>query len=201
MIISYLEPRVSALIFEELPESARTEIAERISTTGRIAPEILKGLDRTVKQRFDTYIQSEFTRPGGIDRLVEILNVSSRKVEVGIVESFERSNPEMAEEVKKRMFVFDDIVLLDRKAMALVIEETDESDIAIALRGVDQRVKNHILEGGGPEFVNRVTKAMEEIGPVRLSDVERAQMRVISVIRQLEQQGMLHIARADEQIV
>ncbi len=97
--------------------------------------------------------------------------------------------------------LFEDLVLLDPKAIALVLNEADEADVALSLRGVSQQVRDHVFAGAGPELAARVTTVMEETGPVRLSDVERAQMRIVSIIRKLEQRGDIHIARVDETVL
>ena len=201
LILSYLESHAAATILGEFHGEMRCDIAERVSSLGRVAPEVLTRLDRSVGQVFEQHLKTEFPRPGGIVRLVEILNVANRSVEKEVIESLEQSDPDFAEEIKKRMFVFEDIVLLDVKAVSLVMAETDPDVLAIALRGVSEQVRDHVYAGCNDELAERVRTKIAETGPVRLSDVERAQMRIVSIIRKIEQRGSIHIARVGEEIV
>jgi flagellar motor switch protein FliM len=201
LILSYLEPHTAAAILGELSGEQRIDISERVCALGSVSPEALNRLDENVRHLFDQLLKSEFSRPGGIGRLVEMLNVANRSVEKEIIESLEVSNPDLAENIKKRMFIFEDIVLLDVKAVSLVVAEAKPDDLAFALRGVSEQVLEHVLAGCNSAQKELVQKTITETGPVRLSDVERAQMRIVSVIRKLEDRGSIHIAGVGEEIV
>lgn len=201
LVLSYLEPSLAACVLAKIPEEMRTDVAARICMMDRTSPEVLREVERVLEKSISTLTSPDYIPAGGVASVVEILNIGSRSLEKGIVESLEKLDPEIAEEIKKRMFVFEDIVLLDRKAIGLVIKEAVQEDFALALKATDENVRKVIWECV-PKADSEALKArLESLGHVRLRDVEEAQQRIVGVIRKMEEEGRIMVARADETVV
>ena len=145
----------------------------------------------------------DYTAAGGVDSIVEILNLVDRSSEKAIIETLEEDDPELAEEIKKRMFVFEDIVMLDDRAIQKVLREVDTAELAKALKSVDTEVQDKIFQNMSKRAASMLKEDMEYMGPVRLKDVEESQQKIVSVIRRLEDSGEIVIARSsdDEMVV
>jgi flagellar motor switch protein FliG/flagellar motor switch protein FliM len=202
LVLSYLEPSLAACVLAKIPEEMRTDVAARICMMDRTSPEVLREVERVLEKSISTIITSQdYIAAGGIDSVVEILNIGSRSLEKGVVESLEKLDPQMAEEIKKRMFVFEDIVLLDRKAIGLVVKEAVQEDFALALKATDEEVRKVIWDCISKADSEAMKVRMESLGHVRLRDVEEAQQRIVGVIRKMEEEGRIMVARADETVV
>ena len=136
----------------------------------------------------------EDKKSGGVESIVEILNLTSREVEKTIIEAFEKDDEELAEAIKQRMFVFEDIVCLADKVIKLILEKTDKTDLLLALKGVDDTIKNHVYKSMPADIVKNIKTDLGNIGPARLSDIEAAQQRIVGIIRYLEEQVGLSIS-------
>jgi flagellar motor switch protein FliG len=198
LILAYLEPNKASVILQNLPHEVQSDVARRIATMDRTSPEVLREVERVLEKKLSTLSSEDYTAAGGVSSIVEILNLVDRASEKQIIESLEDEDPELAEEIKKRMFVFEDIVMLDDKAIQKVMREVDGQELAKALKSVDQEVQDKIFRNMSKRAAGMLKEDMEFMGPVRLKDVEEAQQKIVSIIRKLEDSGEIVVARAGE---
>lgn len=198
LILAYLESQKAASILSSLPTDIQSDVAKRIATMDRTSPEVLREVERVLERKLSTLASEEFTSAGGIDSIVEIINSVDRSTEKSIIESLEEEDPELAEEIKKRMFVFEDIVLLDDRAIQKVLRDVDATDLSKALKSVDTDVQDKIYKNMSKRAAALLKEDMDFMGPVRLKDVEETQQKIVNVIRKLEESGEIIVARAGE---
>ncbi|MDC7124022.1 MAG: flagellar motor switch protein FliG [Spirochaetales bacterium] len=198
LILAYLEPAKASVILGALPHEVQSDVARRIATMDRTSPEVLREVERVLEKKLSTLSSEDYTAAGGVENIVEILNLVDRSTEKIIIESLEEDDPELAEEIKKRMFVFEDIVLLDDRAIQKVLREVDTSELGKALRGVEGEVQDKIFRNMSKRASQLLKEEMEYMGPVRLKDVEETQQKIVSIIRKLEDQGEIVVARSGE---
>ncbi len=203
LILAYLEPNKAATILQNLPQEIQPEVSKRLATMDRTSPDVLREVERVLEKKLSTLSNEDYTAAGGVDSIVEILNLVDRSSEKAIIETLEEEDPELAEEIKKRMFVFEDIVMLDDRAIQKVLREVDQQELAKALKSVDTEVQDKIFRNMSKRAASMLKEDMEFMGPVRLKDVEESQQKIVSVIRRLEDSGEVVIARGgdDEMIV
>jgi len=198
LILAYLEPEKASIILSSLPHETQSDVARRIATMDRTSPETLREVERVLEKKLSTLSSEDYTSAGGVESIVEILNRVDRSTEKTIIESLEEEDPELAEEIKKRMFVFEDIVLLDDRAIQKVLREVDQQELGKALKAVDNEVQDKIFKNMSKRAATTLKEDMEFMGPIRLKDVEEAQQKIVSVIRKLEEQGDIVVARSGE---
>ncbi|MCX7632930.1 MAG: flagellar motor switch protein FliG [Turneriella sp.] len=198
LILSYLDPPKAAMILSSLDQKVQADVARRIAKMDRTSPEVLREVERVLERKLSTLSNEDYTMAGGIDVVVEVLNNVDRSTEKSIIEALEAEDPELAEEIKKKMFVFEDIVLLDDKAIQKVLRELDNQDLAKALKAVDTEVQEKIFRNMSKRAAALLREDMEFMGPIRLKDVEDAQQKIVNIIRKLEEDGEIVVARAGE---
>ncbi|MFP4330365.1 MAG: flagellar motor switch protein FliG [Spirochaetaceae bacterium] len=198
LILAYLEPQKASVILGSLPHDIQSDVAKRIATMDRTTPEVLREVERVLEKKLSTLSTEDYTTAGGVESIVEILNLVDRSTEKIIIESLEEEDPELAEEIKKRMFVFEDIVMLDDRAIQKVLREVDTSELAKALKAVDSEVQDKIYRNMSKRAAGLLKDDMEYMGPIRMKDVEESQQKIVSIIRKLEEQGEIVVARAGE---
>lgn len=198
LILAYLEPQKASVILGSLPHETQSDVAKRIATMDRTSPEVLREVERVLEKKLSTLSSEDYTAAGGVESIVEILNLVDRSTEKGIIEQLEEEDPELAEEIKKRMFVFEDIVMLDDRAIQKVMREVDTSELAKALKSVDTEVQDKIFRNMSKRASTLLKEDMEYMGPIRMKDVEESQQKIVSIIRKLEEQGDIVVARAGE---
>jgi flagellar motor switch protein FliG len=198
LILAYLEPNKASVILQNLPNDVQSDVSRRIATMDRTSPEVLREVERVLEKKLSTLSSEDYTTAGGVDSIVEILNLVDRASEKQIIEALEDEDPELAEEIKKRMFVFEDIVMLDDRAIQKVLREVDSQELAKALKSVDTEVQDKIFRNMSKRAAGMLKEDMEYMGPVRLKDVEEAQQKIVSIIRRLEDSGEIVVARAGE---
>lgn len=195
LVLSYLDPEQSGQILSSLPEELQAEVAKRIATMDSTAPDIITQVEQVLEKHLSTSLTEDYTQTGGIQAVVEVLNGVDRSTERTILDELERKDPELAEEIKKRMFVFEDIVILDNRSIQRVIREVDGEDLRLSLKVASEEVKEIVFNNMSTRMAETYKEEMEYMGPVRLKDVEEAQTRIVSVIRRLEETGEIIIAR------
>ena len=203
LILSYLPSIQSGQILSALPEGKQTEVAQRIATMDRTSPDIIKEVEMVLENKLSSLISQDYTSAGGIQSIVDILNSVDRGTEKNIMDTLEVSDAELAEEIRKRMFVFEDIINLDSTSIQRFIREIDNNELAIALKGATEEVTSVIYSNMSKRMVEMIKEDMEFMGPVRLRDVEESQQKIVNIIRKLEETGDIIIARGggDEIIV
>ncbi|MDR1576243.1 MAG: flagellar motor switch protein FliG [Treponema sp.] len=198
LILAYLEPNKASVILQNLPQDVQSDVARRIATMDRTSPEVLREVERVLEKKLSSLSSEDYTTAGGVESIVEILNLVDRASEKQIIEALEDEDPELAEEIKKRMFVFEDIVMLDDRAIQKVMREVDSQELAKALKSVDTEVQDKIFRNMSKRAAGMLKEDMEYMGPVRLKDVEEAQQKIVSIIRHLEDTGEIVVARSGE---
>ncbi len=195
LVLSYLDAEQAGQILSELPQDMQANIAKRIATMDSTSPEIISEVENILERNISSSFTDNYTQTGGIQAVVEVLNGVDRSTERTILDSLEIHDPELAEEIKKRMFVFEDIVILDNRAIQRVIREVNNEDLQLALKVSSEEVKELVFKNMSQRMAETYKEEMEFMGPVRLRDVEEAQTRIVSIIRRLEEVGEIIIAR------
>jgi flagellar motor switch protein FliG len=198
LILAYLDAGKASSILSSLPHEVQSEVAKRIATMDRTSPEVLREVERVLEKKLSTLASEDYTTAGGIETIVEVLNLVDRSTERTILETLEEEDPDLAEEIKKRMFVFEDIVLLGDRDIQKVLREVDSTELAKALKGVNSEVQDKIYRNMSKRAAAVLKEDMDFMGPIRLKDVEESQQKIVSIIRKLEDAGDITIARAGE---
>lgn len=203
LIMTYLNPEQSASLLSSLPAEKQADIAKRVATMDRTSPDVILEVEKVLERQLASVVTEDYTNVGGVQTIVNILNSVDRGTEKNIIETLEVDNPELAEEIKRRMFVFEDILLLDNRAVQRILRDVDNQDLTLALKGASEEVKSKIFNNMSKRQSEMVNEDMEYMGPVRLRDVEDAQQRIVNTIRKLEDAGDIIISRGggDEIIV
>jgi flagellar motor switch protein FliG len=199
LILAHLNPENAATILGALPLEVQVDVATRIAILERAAPDVVMEIERVLERRISAIFTQEFTAAGGVRSLAEVLNRADRSTEKAIMEKLEESNPTLAEEVKRLMFVFDDLIVLDNRTVQQILREIDAKDLALALKGAKEEVKEHLLKNMSARAKAMIMEDMEVMGPVRLKNAEEAQQKIINVVRQLEEQGEIVVARGGDE--
>ncbi len=191
LILTQLSPSHAASVLSELTPELQAEVALRVATMEKIAPEILKEIEQTLTGHFDPSASAGMSASGGAKAIAEILNLTDTTAEKNILQSLEAEDPDLAAEVKNMMFVFDDITLLDDRSVQRLLKEVETKDLAIALKAASDDVKNKIFANVSERVAIMIREEMEFMGPTRLSDVEAAQGRIVETVRRLEEEGQI----------
>ncbi len=203
MILAYLTPAQAAMIMSSLTSEVQADVAKRIATMDRTSPDVVKEVEHVLERKLSSLINQDYTIVGGVDAIVSILNTVDRSTEKHIMETLEIEEPELADEIRKKMFVFEDIMLLDDRAIQRVLRDVDNNDLAVALKGANEDVQNTIFKNLSKRLSAMIKEDMEFMGPVRMKDVEEAQQKIVGVIRKLEDSAEIVISRGggDEIVV
>ena len=199
LIMSYLEPAQAAGIIGGLPATMQAEVAKRIARMDRITPEVLREVERVLERKLSTVMGQDFTLAGGIDAIVNIINNADRGTERNIMEHLEENDPELAEEIKRRLFVFEDIIKLDDRSLQRVLREVEMKELSLALKGATEELRSKFFKNMSKRASEMLKEDMDYMGPVRVKDVEESQQKVVNVIRALEDVGEIVISRGGEE--
>ncbi len=200
-IIAHLKPDQSAVVLSELSPEVQADVARRVAILDRTSPEVAKEVEKVLERKLSTVVSSEETVTGGVKSLVNILNKVDRATEKTIFEQLEKTDPDLAEEVRRMMFIFEDIVKLHDVSIQKVLREVDTKDLALAMRGANPEVNNRIFKNMSKRASEMLKEEIEYMGPVRLRDVEQAQQKIVNVIRRLEESGEIVISRGGEDAI
>ena len=198
LIISYLDAGKAAQVVQALEPDKQVDVAKRMALLDQTSPEVIREIERVLEKNLSSLLSQEFSQAGGVSALVDILNRVDRATEKAILEKLEEDDPELAEEVKNRMFVFEDIIHLNDRAIQQVLKEVDTKELSLALKGVSEEVLNKITRNLSKRAGAMLVEDMEFMGPVRLKDVESSQQRIVNAIRSLEEAGEIVIVRGGE---
>jgi flagellar motor switch protein FliG len=201
LVLAYLDSEQASVVLGSLPSKLQADVARRIALMERAAPETVRELERVLEQRLSTLVDQDFAAAGGVKTVVDILNRADRSTERLILASLEEEDPELAEEIRKRMFIFEDILTLDDISIRRVLREIDFQDLALALKAASDEVANRIFRNLSRRAGEMLREDIESMGPARLRDVEEAQQRVVQVIRRLDEAGEIIIARGGEDAI
>ncbi|MDF2542271.1 MAG: fliG [Herbinix sp.] len=203
LILSYLSPSQASTIISSLAPDKQADVAKRIAQMDRTSPDVIKEVEKVLERKLASLMNQDYTIVGGVDSIVEILNTVDRGTEKHIMETLEIEEPELADEIRRKMFVFEDILSLDDKAIQRVLREVDNNELAVALKGSNEQVQTVIFNNLSKRLAAMIREDMEYMGPVRLKDVEEAQQKIVNIIRKLEDSSEIIISRGggDEIIV
>ncbi|QTX31670.1 flagellar motor switch protein FliG [Aminithiophilus ramosus] len=199
LILSYLEADQAAQVIGGLPAGTQAEVARRIAKMDRITPEVLREVERVLERKLSSVLGQDFTMAGGIDAIVEIINRVDRGTERHIMETLEEKDPDLAEEIKRRLFVFEDISGMDDRSLQRVLRDVDMKDLSLALKGATEELRQKFYRNMSKRAAEMLKEDMDFMGPVRVRDVEEAQQKIVNVVRALEDAGEIVIARGGEE--
>ncbi|WP_435746845.1 flagellar motor switch protein FliG [Nocardioides sp. SYSU DS0663] len=199
LVLAHLTADKASMLLASLDADKQAEVAHRIAVMDRTSPEIVQAVENTLERKLSTMLQpASVSRVGGVDPLVNIINRSDRATERQIVEGLEALDAALADEVRSRMFMFEDIVKLDDRSVQQVLRQVDGSQIALALKGVADAVREKITRNMSERAATALIEDIELLGAVRLAQVEEAQQAVIRAIRELEEQGQIMVRRGGD---
>ena len=203
LILAYLSSSQAALIISALPPDRQADVAKRMALMDRTSPDVIKEVEKILESKLSSMVNQDYTIIGGVDAVVDILNTVDRGTEKHIMETLEIEEPELADEIRKKMFVFEDILVLDDRAIQRVLRDVDNNDLAVALKGSNEAVQTTIFNNLSKRLAAMIKEDMEFMGPVRMKDVEEAQQKIVNIIRKLEDSAEIVISRGggDEIIV
>ena len=202
LVLAHMHPDAAAMVLSSLPEELQRDVALRIAKMDRTSPEVIEQVEAILERKLSTVIQqSDFAQAGGLQTLVDILNSSDRGTERLILEGLESEDGELADEVRNRMFVFEDIQGLDDRSIQLVLRAVDAKELAVALKGVDQKVRNKVMKNMSERAAANLAEEIQLLGPIKLKTVEEAQNGIVRVIRTLEESGQIDMARGNDELV
>ena len=203
LILSYLPASQASNVVSSLPPEKQADVAKRIAMMDRTSPDVIKQVEKVLERKLASLVNQDYTIVGGVDAIVEILNSVDRGTEKHIMESLEIEDPELADEIRKKMFVFEDILSLDDRSIQRVLREVDNNELAVALKGSNEEVQNLIFSNLSKRLATMIREDMDFMGPVRMKDVEEAQQKIVNIIRKLEDSAEIIISRGggDEIVV
>ena len=195
LILAYLPSDSAATVLGLMPQEMQSEVALRLAVMDRTAPEILREVETVMERKLSSLINQDLAAAGGVKALVDILNYSDRASERNILEYFDEKDGELADDVRKLMFVFEDLMLLDDRAIQQLLKEIDIKDVGLALKGGNEDVKEKIFANMSSRAAQMLQEDMDFMGPVKRRTVEEAQGRIVAIVRRLEETGKIQIAR------
>src|SRR5580704_3189045 len=201
LVVANLHTTLASQVLANLPGTEQADIAVRIARMGETSPDVVKQVESVMKKKLDSVVQQEYSSAGGIKSLAEILNHTDRSTERNVLDSLTEADEELAAEVRRLLFVFEDIVKLDDRSIQLVLREADQKDLALALRGVNDDVKERILSNMSERGATMLVEEMAYQPPQRKRVVEEAQGRIVAIVRKLEEAGALVLSRGEEDAV
>lgn len=201
LILCYMQPEKAGQIISELPEDIQGDVAFRIATMNSTSPVVVKEIEKVLDSKLSSVVKSDMKVIGGVQTIVDILNQVDRTTERNIMDNMEKENAELAEKIKESMFVFEDIVTLDDVSIQRVLREVDAKDLSLALKGCSEEVANVIFRNQSKRAAASLKEDMEFLGPVRIMDVEKAQMSIVGIIRRLDEAGEIVISRGGEDAI
>ena len=200
-MVANLHTTLAAQVLSSLPEGEQAEIALRIARMGETSPDVVKQVEDVMRAKLATVVQQEYSAAGGVKSLAEILNHADRPTERNVLDSLTETDEELAAEVRRLLFVFEDIIKLDDRSIQLVLREADQKDLALALRGVSDEVKERVLQNMSERGAQMLLEEMEYQPPQRKRVVEEAQGRIVAIVRRLEEAGAVVLSRGEADVM
>ena len=193
LILAHLGSQKSAEILMGLTQQKQTEVIKRIAAMDQTNPEVISEVEKGLESRLSDIVSQTFDKAGGVDSAAAILNLADRSTEKGILENLETDDPDLVEQIRRLMFVFEDIMLINDKGIQSVLKEVDNDELALALKTASDDLKEKIFGNMSERASQLIKEDMEYMGPVRLSDVEAAQQKIVDIVRRLEDAGEIII--------
>jgi flagellar motor switch protein FliG len=194
LILAHLPAQKASEILVGLAGQKQIEVVKRVANMEQTNPEVIKEVERGLEYRLSDIVSQTFEKAGGVDTVAEILNLADRSTEKGIMEGLEAEDPDLVEQIRRLMFVFEDILLVNDKGIQSVLKEVDNEELSLALKTASQELKDKIFKNMSERAAQLIAEDMQYMGPVRVSDVEGAQQKIVDVVRRLEDAGEIIIA-------
>ncbi|CAN5648925.1 flagellar motor switch protein FliG [soil metagenome] len=194
LILAHLPPQKASEILVGLPSQKQIEVVKRVANMEQTNPEVIKEVEKGLEHRLSDIVSQTFEKAGGVDTVAEMLNLADRSTEKGIMEGLEAEDPDLVEQIRRLMFVFEDILLVNDKGIQAVLKEIDNEALSLALKTASEELKNKIFKNMSERAAQLIGEDMQYMGPVRVSDVEQAQQKIVDVVRRLEDAGEIIIA-------
>lgn len=201
LILSFFDSQKASLVFKELPQNSQVEVARRMARTGQISPEIIRTIERVLVKKFSTIHEDKISPVGSIESIVNMLNLSDRSVEKFVIESLGKIDPVLTDEIKKNMFVFEDIQIISDKDIRAAFQRAGRQDILLAIKATSEEFRGFVRKNLPDEFKKNFNEDFQSMGRIRLVEVEEAQKRIINILREMEGNGEIIVARAEDQLV
>jgi flagellar motor switch protein FliG len=199
LVLAHIPAAMASSILAGLSPEVQSEVAHRIAVMDRTSPDVIRQVEQSLRRKLSAVLQpDELSTVGGLEPLIDIINRSDRTTERLILEALEARSPEIAEEVRRRMFMFEDIVELDDRSVQLVLRQVEPADLATALKGVNEEVRDKVTGNLSERGRDNLLEEIDLLGPVKVKMVEEAQQKIVSVIRSLEESGQIEIQRGGE---
>lgn len=195
LIMTHLPPDRAAVLLSSLSQEGQADVIKRIALMGRTSPEVLKEIEKVLERKISSLAPTDYSTTGGIQSVVDVLNRSDPGTLKIVMDALELDDPELAEQIKRQMFVFEDIILLDDRGVQLVLREVETKDLALALKAANPEVTQKVQSNMSSRAAQMLKEDLEFMGPVRLREVEEAQQRIVKIIRKLEESGAIVISR------
>lgn len=195
LILSYARADQASAVIAELPKEKRIDVVERIAKMDRTSPEIIKYVEMELEKKFNSIVSVDFTEIGGVNYVADVMNNMDRSNEKYIFDELNKKDVKLADEIRKRMFVFEDIVTMDSMGIQRFLREVDSKDLVFAIKGSNKEVADVLFGNMSTKMADTIKSELEYTHNVRLRDVEEAQQRIVSVIRRLEEEGELFISK------
>lgn len=199
LIMAHLSANQAGDIIKQLPENVQVEVAKKLALMDRTSPEIIREIERVLEKKLSVIMGEDYTAAGGVEAVVDILNYVDRGTEKTIIETLEIQDPELAESIKKLMFVFDDLVSIDDRGIQRLLREVDMKELALALKGSSEEVKEKLYANMSKRAAAMLKEDMDFMGPVRVRDVDEAQTKIVNIIRSLAENNEIIISRGGEE--
>lgn len=194
LIVSHVPHHKAAEILSGLPMQKQIEVVKRIANMEQTNPEVIREVERGLESRLSNMLTQSMEKAGGIPTVAEILNLADRATEKSIMEGLEAEDPELVEEIRRLMFVFEDVLKVDDKGIQGILKEIDNDELALALKTASSELQQKIFKNMSERAATLIKEDMQYMGPVRVSDVEAAQQRIVDIVRRLEDAGEIIIA-------
>jgi len=194
LILAHLAPQKASEILVGLPSQKQIEVVKRIANMEQTNPEVIKEVEQGLAYRLSDIVSQTFEKAGGVESVAEILNLADRSTEKGIMEGLEAEDPDLVESIRRLMFVFEDILLVNDKGIQSVLKEVDNEELSLALKTASQELKDKIFKNMSERAAQLIQEDMQYMGPVRVSDVEAAQQKIVDIVRRLEDAGEIIIS-------
>lgn len=195
LVLSYLDAKQSSKILAELPSGKQAEVARRIALMESTSPDVIHQVEQILERKLTATGSQDYTATGGVEAIVRVLSNVDRSTEKSILGELEKDNPELVSEIKKRMFVFEDIVKLESRSVQRIIREVSDADLTFALKVASEEVKDSIYQNMSTRRAETIHEEIEVMGPVKLKDVENAQTNIVGLIRSMEEKGEIDVSR------
>jgi flagellar motor switch protein FliG len=197
LILSHLPAGLAAQVLSGLPSTKQLEVVRRVATMEQTSPEVVHDVEKSLESRMTSTFNQQLEKAGGVSAVAQMLNVTDRMTNKSILESLEQESPELVDQIRRLMFVFDDLMKLDDKSIQALLKEVENAQWALALKGASEELKGKIMGNLSQRAASMLEEEIQYLGPVRVSDVETAQQSIVDTVRRLEDSGEIVVTAGD----